>query len=432
MTFGLTFIFMVLVFWRPQEWLIPWLYGWPLLDVITYMALLSLMIEGQAKRVRFPKTVAIPLLAGLWVATILSHVPHTYFQGIMDTFPESFKPCFFVTLLLVGMNSPGRLRIFLGAIVAMTCFMAVHAVMQYRTGFGFAEQPPLWVFTEEKGWYSRSLFFGIFGDPNDLAQMLAAAIPLVFAVPRRLSVAPLGLCTLIAGFLFYALQTTHSRGGQIALLTACGLTVFLILPPRAMPYFALAGLIGFLVLCGTGGLIQMDESARDRVMFWGEANRAFKQNPLFGVGFGMFKDVASGRAAHNAFVSCYTEIGAFGYWFWFSILQSGIFGCWRSRIALRRAVTIDDIYLRRVSGLAIAAIGGFSAGAYFLSRAFVFPLFFMFAIVHAIPVLVQARISEGSPALLTARRDVFGWGSVATLGSIFYIYVSILLLNRGN
>jgi putative inorganic carbon (HCO3(-)) transporter len=430
MTFFLTLIFMILVFWRPQDWLFPWLYGWPLLDIITIFSLVSLLMEGQAKQIRFPRSVLIPLAFGLWVASIVSHVPHTYFQGMLDTLPETFKLCFFMVLLLVVMNTPSRLRIVLGVIVAMSCFMALHGVLQQRNGVGFGGLEPMMVFTPEKGWYSRSLFFGIFSDPNDMAQMLAAAIPLVFAVPRRLSAAPLGLGVLVAGFLYYAIQTTHSRGGMISLLTVGGLMVLMLFPVRALPYFAVLGLIAFLALCGTGSLFSLDESARGRVVFWGEANRAFKSNPVFGVGYGMFWQVSGGRAAHNAFVGCYTEIGAFGYWFWFSLLQTGFVGCWRARMSLRGRVTGEDAYLRRAAGLAIASLGGFAAGAYFLSRAFVFPLFFLLAIVHAISVLVPDRLPKGSPPLLIWGRDVLGMGTVATLASIFYIYFSILLLNR--
>ena len=55
MTFALTCIFIIMVFWRPQEWLIPSLYGWPLLDVVIYGALLSLLIETNEGKLRFPK-----------------------------------------------------------------------------------------------------------------------------------------------------------------------------------------------------------------------------------------------------------------------------------------------------------------------------------------------------------------------------------------
>ena len=35
---------MLLVFWRPQEWLIPVIYGWPLLDFIIFFAFLQRLL----------------------------------------------------------------------------------------------------------------------------------------------------------------------------------------------------------------------------------------------------------------------------------------------------------------------------------------------------------------------------------------------------
>ncbi len=430
MTFTLAFIFLVLVFWRPQDWLFPWLFGWPLLDVIAYLSLLSLLLEGQLRRLQFPRTPAVGLVIGLWIASLMSHVPHTYFQGILDTMPETFKPCFFMLLLLVVVTSPGRLRVILGGLVLLCGLMAVHALMQQRTGAGFAGQPPIMQFTPEKGWFSRSLFFGIFEDPNDLAQMFAAAIPLVFAVPRRMNLALLGICVMVAGLFYYALLSTHSRGGMIALLTTGGMMAFLMFPPRWMPFLAGMGLVGFLVFCGLQGAGALDMSARERVVFWGMANRAFKANPFFGLGHGMFWQVAKERAAHNAFVACYTELGLFGYWFWFGLLQAGVMGCWRGRLALPRSAGGESAYLRRAAGMALASIGGFSAGAYFLSRTFVFPYFVLFAVLHCTVLLIQQRLPEAHPRLLQWRRDILIWGTVSTLASVVYIYVSILLLNR--
>ena len=82
------------------------------------------------------------------------------------------------------------------------------------------------------------------------------------------------------------------------------------------------------------------------------------------------------------------------------------------------------------AGMALASIGGFSAGAYFLSRTFVFPYFVLFAVLHCTVLLIQQRLPEGFPRLLQWRRDILIWGTVSTLASVVYIYVSILLLNR--
>lgn len=432
MSFPLTLIFMFLVFWRPQEWLFPWMFGWPLLDAITYASILALLMEVSQGQVAFIRTPAILLTFGLWFSTIMSHVAHGYFQGMIDTLAETFKICVFLILLLVVLDRPSRLRAVMWMMVVSAVIMSVHALMQQKTGFGFAGAEPLWILKPDTGlWESRSQFFGIFADPNDLAQYLATAIPLVFACPRRLNPASLLACCGVVVLLFMALLSTHSRGGQVALIAVVLGLLFLKLPVRWMPYVATIGLLGGLVLCGLKGRALLDQSAQERVVFWGLANQQFKANPLFGLGYGMFWQVTSeSRAAHNAFVLCYTELGVFGYWFWFTLLQLGVIGCWRVRTVLQRSRTESQAYLRRIAGLMMVAIGGFSAGSYFLSRAFVFPLFFLLGVANAMPLITQRCLPEEHPSLLDSRRDVMLSGSLTTFVSIAYIYVSILILNK--
>jgi O-antigen ligase len=309
--------------------------------------------------------------------------------------------------------------------------MSFHSLMQQRTGFGFGGAQPLMVYKPlENVWQARSQFFGIFSDPNDLAQFLATCIPLVFAIPLRLNPLNRIVGCGVTWFLITALLATHSRGGMVALAAAIGAMLFLMLPPRWMPFAAALALVAGLALCATAGRTMLDESAAERVEFWGYANRAFKNNPLFGVGYGMFTEVTDrSRAAHNAFVLCYTELGLCGYWFWFTTLQLGIIGCWRTRMALRRPKTLAQDYMRRVSGLAIAAMAGFCGGAYFLSRAYVFPLFFLFGLLCAIPVIAQRLLPEDHPPLLDVKKDVLVAGTIGTGASVLYIYASILILN---
>lgn len=432
MTFPLTVIFMFLVFWRPQEWLLPWLYGLPLLDGLVYLSLLSLMMEVNQGQMRFAKTPAVWLAGGLWIATLLSHAAHTYFQGMINTASDAFKYCFFLILLLVVLDRPLRIQRVMMVIVGVTVVMAIHCLMQQRLGYGFAGMGPMWNFRPVKGlWEVRSYFFGIFGDPNDTGQMLACCIPLVFAIPKRMNpVTGMG-CLAIAWLLFQALLSTHSRGGMIAFGAVVATLLFMRLPPRWFPYLAAAGLLTGLVLCKLKGNVFFDASARERIVFWGLANQAFKSVPIFGLGYGMFWQVAGDRAAHNAFVTCYTEVGLLGYWFWFSLLQLGIIGCWRTMQAFRRPRNVVQAYLRRASGLSIAAMVGFAAGGYFLSRAFVFPIFFLFGILCSIPLVAQRYLPENHPPLQNTATDVWGFGTLSTLGSVVYIYATILILNKG-
>ena len=55
MTFFFTSIFLIMTFWRPQEWLVPWMFGWPVLDVVVVMAILTLMMEIDTGKVSWPR-----------------------------------------------------------------------------------------------------------------------------------------------------------------------------------------------------------------------------------------------------------------------------------------------------------------------------------------------------------------------------------------
>jgi putative inorganic carbon (HCO3(-)) transporter len=432
MTFPLTLIFMWLVFWRPQEWLLPWLYGWPLLQGIVYAALLGLLVEASQGVIKWPKTPALKLAIGLWFATIMSHVAHTYFQGILKTYLETFKIALLLVLLLVIINTVNRARGIILMFIMAAVVMSVHAILQAKMGVGFGGGRPLiWWHSIKLEWIIQTQFFGIFSDPNDLGQILLTAIPLVFAYPKRMNPVTFMMAAGVVILIAEALVTTKSRGSLVGVVAMVACMLFMKLPSKWLPYAAALGLIGGLVMCAVGGASLLDESARERVVFWGDANRAFKANPLFGIGYNMFSEITEkGRAGHNAFVVCYTELGFFGYWFWFNLLTLGLIGCWRTRLAFRRPRTFVQAYMKRLAGLSMAAMAGFAVSGYFLSRAYVYPFFFLFGLLNAIPIIAQTLLPEDHPPLLDFRKDVLMTGTLATAASIVYVYLSILLLNR--
>jgi putative inorganic carbon (HCO3(-)) transporter len=432
MTFPLTLVFMWLVFWRPQEWLLPWMYGWPVLDVIVYAALLGLAMEISLQATAPPKTPALMLAIGLWFATIMSHVSHTYFQGILDTYQETFKISLLLVLLMVVINSINRARGVVLMFLLAALVMSVHAILQDKTGVGFGGGKPLiWWNSDKDVWVQQSQFFGIFEDPNDFAQILITAMPLVLAYPKRLTPITLMMVAGVIWVISIALTTTGSRGAVVGLVAMGVCLLIMRLPARWIPYAAALGLATGLAICAFGGASLLDESALDRVAFWGDANYAFKKNPIFGIGYGMFTDITEeSRAAHNAYVNCYTELGFFGYWFWFNLLTLGLIGCWRTRTAFRKPRNEAQAYLKRLSGLSIAAMAGFAASAYFISRAYVYPFFFLFGLLNIIPVIAKRYLPEDYPPLLDFKKDVLITGTLAAAGSIVYVYLSILILNR--
>jgi len=427
MTFFLALLFMFLVFWRPQEWLMPWLYGWPLLDVIVFTAVLSFLLEVQQGRVHLPKKmVHLHLLVGLWCAAVFSHVANGYFAGMVDTIPAAFKVCFFPILLICVLDRPSRFRAIAWLFVTMACVMAIHALLQQTQHVGFAGQTP--IVGRDEG-EVRSRFFGIFEDPNDLAQILATSIPFAFALFRRRSVIGFLVGCAITWLLVKAIIGTDSRGGYIALATVSYVMVALMLPSRWLPFMMLVLLTCALLLCPLS-VGYLDPSAHDRVVFWGLANQVFKAQPLFGIGYGMFWEVASDRASHNAFVSCYTTLGFFGYWFWFGLLQLSLLGAWRTRVAFSQPKGAEEGWIKRFSGLCIAAMAGYCASAYFLSRDFVYPIFFLFAILGALAIVGEERLPAGHRPLIGSRQSIMGMVTLGALVSIFYIYFSIILLNK--
>ncbi|MEI8138468.1 MAG: hypothetical protein WCI03_01220 [bacterium] len=435
MTFPLTLIFIWLVFWRPQEWLLPWMYGVPVLSGVVYAALLGLIMEASQKSITMPKTPAVKLAVGLWFAAIMSHVAHTYFQGAINTIVPTFKISLLLVLLLVVINQINRARLVVLIFVMAAVVMSVHAILQYNTGVGFAGSGPIvWWNSDKHKLIIQTLFFGIFSDPNDMGQFLGLAIPFVFAFPRRMNPITFLMAAGVVWFVAEALLTTHSRGTLVGVFAMLACMLLLRFPVKWMPYLAAIGLVAGLGFCAVFGSSLLDMSARDRIVFWGYANRYFKSSPinmLFGGGYGMFAEITgTDRAAHNAFVCCYAELGLIGYWFWFNLLSLGVIGCWRTRAVFKRPRNGAQSYLKRLSGLSIVAMAGFAASSYFLSRAYVYPFFFLFGLMNAIPVIAQRYLPEDYPPLINFRKDVMVTGTLATLGSIAYIYASVLVLNR--
>lgn len=431
MSFFFALVFMILVFWRPQEWLVPELYGFPLLDVVVVLSFLAFLVEWSAGRVKPPAGAFAWLFTGLFLAALMSQIAWTYWAGLVATFEDVSKMCFFAILLYCVTDRPSRLRATAVVFVVMACLMAVHALMQQYYGYGFAYQRPMsqaLAFPDE--YMERSLFFGIFEDPNDLAQIFATSIPFAFVVRARRGITGLLIGAGVTVLLVAGILATHSRGGMIALAVVGIVMLILFLPRRWMIVLLILLALAGLVLCAFAGLY-LDVSGTDRVAFWGQANWAFKERPLFGVGYGMLSDyIAQDRAIHNAFVMCYAELGVLGYWFWFTLIVTGIMGAWRTRVALQYSNSAEGQYLGRFAGLAIAATLGFLVSGYFLSRAYAYPLFFLLVLLNAVPLIAQLLLPERSRPLALVWRDVFVYGTIGTVGSIAYIYVSILMLNK--
>ena len=421
---------MIIVFWRPQEWLFPFLFGMNILNVVFIMAIGAFLVERKEGRLRIPKgTPQRYLIWGLWIGPIMSHIANTYFAGFMGTYLTTFKFAIFTFFLYCVLDRYTRLRKVGLLFIFMGAMMAVHALMQQKLGYGFGGLQPIRGSNYLGVVNFRSVFYGIFEDPNDLSHILATCLPFAFIITKKKSVFSLLLGVAISYLLVLGILATHSRGGFVGIVAALGVMTVMALPDKWTPKVIGIAIIGALVLCTMAGSF-LDDSAHDRVAFWGEANWAFKTKPLFGVGYHMLIEyISEDRSVHNAFVLCYAENGFFGYWFWFGLMLLGVMGAWRARMALTNVRNVNAQWVRRFAGMAIASMAGYAAAGYFLQRAYVYPIFFLFAILGAIPIVAYRYLPDDHPPFFNLRHD-FMLNTMASAGSIFYIYISILILNK--
>ena len=230
---------------------------------------------------------------------------------------------------------------------------------------------------------------GFLHDPNDLAQLLAAILPLVVLEwrsrrPARNVFLVLAPAVLILG----GIALTRSRGGLVAVAAmACA----------AIVYFGnrivaiLVGLASVPALIAGLAFVRMyvlgDESSLSRVEAWYQGLQMVKSSPLWGVGYGNFTE-HNHLVAHNSFMHCLAELGVVGYFFWMGMILVTFHDLWilsrAPRIGEGGANDSVDAEFRRWARASALALLGFLAGALLLSRAYSTTLFVFLALPTAL------------------------------------------------
>jgi hypothetical protein len=164
----------------------------------------------------------------------------------------------------------------------------------------------------------RVRYRGIMEDPNELAMVLAVALPFAFASyqsrrswPRLLllvaSVALFGACTIY----------TRSRSGQMAFLVVLGTYLLRRIGWKGL---AVAGVLGAPVLI-LGGRTDAgaDQSTQERLECWSKALDLFRDSPIVGVGKGQFTE-HHWLTAHNSFLLALAELGLPGLFLFSAVI----------------------------------------------------------------------------------------------------------------
>jgi hypothetical protein len=175
---------------------------------------------------------------------------------------------------------------------------------------------------------------GFLNDPNDFAQILLIALPLIFIAWRQGRVLANALFVLApTAVLLWAVYLTHSRGALIGLGVVGLVAARKRLGTAASVALASVLAVGLMALDFTGGRGISASEGVDRLEAWATGLELLKHSPIFGIGFGNFINFNE-LTAHNSIVLCLAELGLVGATMWLALLVTTTMSL-NSLIALR-------------------------------------------------------------------------------------------------
>lgn len=356
------------------------------------VACLAVSLGAVLRQLRYQALVDQPItvgVLGMFLAVTLSHLQHsaTYEARMVAT--EYAKLAAYYLLLVGLVDSPARLRRFLGCLEIYIVAVAVVALLNYH---GVMEIVGVAIkdliqseYSEEIGDFDslrRLVGTGFFNDPNDLALIIVTGLflGLYLLFDRRWGffgwfwVAPLGL-------LSYAFALTYSRGGFIALMA--GGTVFAYARFGWKKMIPLIGLgLPVLVWLFGGRMTSIgvsENTGQERIHLWSEALVLFRGAPLFGIGVGQFQEEVL-QVVHNSYLQAFAETGLFGGTLFLGCFFTAALGYVRAN---RRRKLIPAGELRRLLPYLFAILVGYAAGISTLTRNWATPTFMMLGLASA-------------------------------------------------
>lgn len=419
MSFLLLCLYLFCTFIRPQEW-VPALLGKPLVNGLALLMFFFLCAERlMGSKTGFLKVPQNKLMAGFYLAVVMSHVSHVYLAGAIAAIKAFLVIFLLYFIILNGVNTFRKYKIAVWLMVLLITVLVFQGMDQVRDGYGWAGQLPVLQGGRLTPLITRITWVGIFNDPNDLALTFVIAIgialPFIFG---RTNIIAWSLSIFLAGLLCYGVYLTNSRGGLLALMA----TVYMFMVRRTGKIFwgsVIGGILASVILIlgpsRMGMLSSSEASAYSRVEYWYQSILFLKSNPLFGIGFNMYTDTMP-QTAHNSYALAFAELGMFGYFMWMGLLYVSFQGLTRIQEQVPR---LYNYALGLQCGLV-----GFCAAAFFLSRTYVIIPYLMFALTGSLMHI--ARGMKPGLEFEFAGKDIKNTLWICA-GSIALIYATIKL-----
>jgi len=404
----LAMVYLAATLIRPQELYVE-LAPHNVMDILAILALLGVGLDmslGSRPSLRAPQIALLGAFIGWAALTMVATL--WWFGGAWLTVQTLSINIFVFLVLVLNGTSRRRLAWLRAAILGSMEVVVVLGLHAYYTGTredqfvlihrstedtlaetDFSEGPSgglqRWAIGGGRSRRLRAL--GFLNDPNDLAQILIALLPVTWLGWRR-SRPFLGTVTVLLpmGLFLWAIVLTHSRGGFIALaaLAAFALNArFGGRLSRPLDLATWAGLLVLLVAFFRLGLA--DESAFGRREMWSEGLSMLKGSPVWGAGFDSYGDRE--RVAHNSYVHCFAELGLVGYWLWLAAIVATL----KQLDALRAVPDAQQNELPRWASALRLSLLSFLVSALFLSRTYSVTLFLLLGLPAALAGVARMK-----------------------------------------
>lgn len=371
----LIFILTVVVYLlRPAEW-VPFLqFNWNmLLNGIGILIIISRILKSDSS-IHSDRTTLY--LGWFTLAILTSSAANLQFGTINLYFSQLVSIVVTYVLAQAVLEKAKQIDRFILLFVLIQLFICFQCYLQVTRGVNWGGLEPYsrgilgtrGIDGFELAREAQIIWFGVFGDPNDLGMLLIAFVPFMLnkLFYQSSSTGPRLFWFAAIAIIGYTIFLTNSRGTMVALLV--GLSAFYIIKKKSVWSMAIAMLLGLLMFTvGPSRLSQVtsgDNSAMGRIYAWIEALGLFRRDPLFGVGADRFLEYHH-VTTHNSFVLALAETGMFGFIPYLSLFIIAIYTAIKVSYKVEdKKISVEIISL--VSGLI-----GITTAIFFISRTYV-------------------------------------------------------------
>ncbi|MEX8512984.1 MAG: O-antigen ligase family protein [Leptothrix ochracea] len=405
MSFALYLLYVFMTFFRPVEMYAPDLAS---LRPMLTLSMVCLFLSWRNVRAGSPiaaRNIHFKLFFGFCTMISLSQIANDGGpNGALQAINEFTPSIMLFVLTVLNVNTLDRLQKTCLATIIGLVIAAGYGISAFHTGERWTDlvmiqkhpdhdlddmskAPPFDApANDDSGWYVfRVRSLGPLSDPNDFAQAMVMALPMLMGLYRKGQLLRnLMLIAAPGGVLFYAIKLTQSRGAQLGIGAA--------LLVGSLKMFGLkktligAVVMGVLVSAGSIGgtkreISGKDKSSEDRILSWSSGVDMLGNNPIFGVGYGNFEDnnPVDHLTAHNSFVLCFAELGLSGYFIWMGLIALTL----KCVTSCTRPPNPPNTEVSQMAVLLLAAMAGFFTCGWFLSRTYQSTLYFLLALCIA-------------------------------------------------